>query len=99
MNEWVALVTDQHFGVRNNSHLFLEYQLKFYENVFFPALEEYNVLDIIDLGDTFDRRKSIDFQVLHQVRERYFRKLQKMEKTIYAIVGNHTAYYKNNNNK
>jgi DNA repair exonuclease SbcCD nuclease subunit len=97
MNEWVALVTDQHFGVRNNSQIFLEYQLKFYEDVFFPALEEYNVEDIIDLGDTFDRRKSIDFNILHQVREKYYRKLQKMQKTIYMIVGNHTAYYKNTN--
>ena len=97
MNEWVALITDQHFGVRNNSQIFLEYQLDFYEDVFFPALEEYNVLDIIDLGDTFDRRKSIDFNILYQVRERYYRKLQNMGKTLYSIVGNHTAYYKNTN--
>ena len=67
MNEWVALVTDQHFGVRNNSQIFLEYQLKFYEDIFFPALEEYDVLDIIDLGDTFDRRKSIDFNIIKEV--------------------------------
>ena len=97
MNEWIALVTDQHFGVRNNSQIFLEYQLDFYEDVFFPALEEYNVEEIIDLGDTFDRRKSIDFNILHQVKERYYRKLQNMGKTLYSIVGNHTAYYKNTN--
>ena len=71
MNEWIALVTDQHFGVRNNSQLFLQYQLKFYEDIFFSALEKYNVEEIIDLGDTFDRRKSIDFNILHQVKERY----------------------------
>ena len=46
MNEWVSS-GDQHFGVRNNSQIFLEYQLKFYEDIFFPALEEYDVLDII----------------------------------------------------
>lgn len=97
MNKWVALITDQHFGVRNNSQLFLDYYFKFYDNVFFPTLEEYNVLDIIDLGDTFDKRKSIDFNILDQVKERYYQKLLNMEKTVYSIVGNHTAYYKNTN--
>ena len=47
MNEWVALITDQHFGVRNNSQTFLDYYFKFYDDVFFPALEEYDVLDSI----------------------------------------------------
>jgi len=97
MNEWVALITDQHFGVRNNSQTFLDYYFKFYDDVFFPALEEYDVLDIIDLGDTFDKRKSIDFNILDQVKERYYQKLLNMEKTVYSIVGNHTAYYKNTN--
>ena len=97
MKEWIALITDQHFCVRNNSQVFLDYQMKFYEEVFFPALDEYDVLDIIDLGDTFDRRKTIDFNILDQVKERYYKKLQQMEKTIYCIVGNHTAYYKNTN--
>ena len=75
MNDWIALITDQHFGVRNNSQVFLDYYFKFYDNVFFPKLEEYNISEIIDLGDTFDKRKSIDFNILDQVKNRYFKKL------------------------
>ena len=97
MNEWIALITDQHFGVRNNSQMFLDYYFKFYDDVFFPSLEEYGVSEIIDLGDTFDKRKSIDFNILDQVKNRYFKKLLDREKTVYSIVGNHTAYYKNTN--
>ena len=50
MNDWIALITDQHFGVRNNSQVFLDYYFKFYDNVFFPKLEEYNISEIIDLS-------------------------------------------------
>ena len=42
-NEWVALITDQHFGVRNNSQVFLDYYFKFYEETFFPTLKEYGI--------------------------------------------------------
>ena len=47
-NEWVALITDQHFGVRNNSQIFLDYYFKFYEETFFPTLEEYGIEEIRD---------------------------------------------------
>ena len=96
-NEWVALITDQHFGVRNNSQIFLDYFFKFYEETFFPTLKEYGIEEIIDLGDTFDKRKTVDFNMFDQVCNRYFDKLQAMDITIYSIVGNHTAYYKNTN--
>jgi len=98
MPKWIALVTDQHFGARSNSQIFLDYFMKFYDNVFFPALEEYGVEEIIDLGDTFDRRKSVDFYILNQVKERYYDKLLNKNIKIHSIVGNHTAYYKNTNN-
>ena len=32
----IALVTDQHFGVRNDNTKFLDYFEKFYSNIFFP---------------------------------------------------------------
>ena len=40
----VAIITDQHFGARKNSKHFHEYFLKFYENIFFPAIEIPNVI-------------------------------------------------------
>ena len=60
----VAIITDQHFGARKNSKLFHDYFLKFYNEVFFPRLEEEGVTTVVDMGDTFDSRKGIDFSAL-----------------------------------
>ena len=57
----VAIITDQHFGARKNSKLFHDYFLKFYNDIFFPYLEENDIKVVIDMGDTFDSRKGIDF--------------------------------------
>ena len=94
----VAIITDQHFGARKNSKLFHDYFLKFYEDVFFPTLEKEGITTIVDMGDTFDSRKGIDFAALSWAKNNYFDRLKKMGITVHTIVGNHTAYYKNTNN-
>ena len=68
----VALITDQHFGGKQDSLNFLNHIKKFYEEQFFPYLEENNIHTVIDLGDTFDRRKFVNFNILKEVREFYF---------------------------
>jgi hypothetical protein len=93
----VAIITDQHFGARKNSKLFHDYFLKFYNDVFFPTLEEEGITTVIDMGDTFDSRKGIDFSALSWAKNNYYDRLQKMGVTVHTIVGNHTAYYKNTN--
>ena len=94
----IAIITDQHFGARKNSKLFHDYFLKFYEDVFFPTLEKEGITTIVDMGDTFDSRKGIDFAALSWAKNNYFDRLKKMGITVHTIVGNHTAYYKNTNN-
>ena len=91
----IAIITDQHFGARKNSKLFHDYFLKFYEDVFFPTLEKEGITTIIDMGDTFDSRKGIDFAALSWAKNNYFDRLKDYK--IHTIVGNHTAYYKNTN--
>ena len=93
----VAIITDQHFGARKNSKLFHDYFLKFYNDVFFPTLEQYGITTVIDMGDTFDSRKGIDFSALSWAKNNYYDRLQQMGVTVHTIVGNHTAYYKNTN--
>ena len=93
----VAIITDQHFGCRKNSKLFHDYFLKFYENTFFPTLKEEGITTVIDMGDTFDSRKGIDFAALTWAKKNYYDRLKKMGITVHTIVGNHTAYYKNTN--
>jgi len=93
----VAIITDQHFGCRKNSKLFHDYFLKFYNDVFFPTLEKEGITTVIDMGDTFDSRKGIDFSALTWAKDHYFDRLRDMGITVHTIVGNHTAYYKNTN--
>ena len=94
----IAIITDQHFGARKNSKLFHDYFLKFYNDVFFPVLYSEGITTIVDMGDTFDSRKGIDFSALSWAKDNYYDKLKEMGITVHTIVGNHTAYYKNTNN-
>ncbi len=93
----VAIITDQHFGARKNSKHFHDYFLKFYNDVFFPTIEKEGITTIVDMGDTFDSRKGIDFSSLSWAKNNYYDRLRDLGCNIYSIVGNHTAYYKNTN--
>jgi len=93
----IAIITDQHFGARKNSKLFHDYFLKFYEDIFFPTLIKEGITTIIDMGDTFDSRKGVDFVSLEWAKNHYYDRLEELGITVHTIVGNHTAYYKNTN--
>lgn len=93
----VALITDQHFGARNDSTLFLDFYEEFYNNVFFPKLKEEGIQTVLVLGDTFDRRKYVNFNTLHRSKMMFFDKLDELGITVYMLAGNHDTYYKNTN--
>ena len=91
----IALITDQHLDGRKGSLAFWNYFQKFYDQIFFPTLEKEGVSTIIDLGDTFDNRKSMDFNTFNRVNENYFKRLKDYK--VHMILGNHCTYYKNTN--
>ena len=93
----IACVTDTHYGARKGSKTFHDYFKKFYEDVFFPELQRRNIKHCIHLGDAFDSRKSIDFWCLNWAKENVYDKFRDLGITVYQIVGNHDAYYKNTN--
>lgn len=93
----VIAITDQHFGFKRQSAVFHEYFLKFYNDVFFPFLEKNNITTILDLGDTFDSRKTLDLTTIEWAKTNYYNRLQSMGITVHTVVGNHTAYYRNTN--
>jgi len=93
----IAIITDQHFGARKNSKLFHDYFLKFYEDIFFPTLIKEGITTIVDMGDTFDSRKGVDFVSLEWAMNHYYDRLAELGITVHTIIGNHTAYYKNTN--
>ena len=91
----IAVITDTHYGARKGADYIHSYFKKFYDNVFFPYLEKHNIDTIIHMGDMFDSRKSIDYQSLEWSKRVVFEPLKKYK--VYAITGNHDAYYKNTN--
>jgi hypothetical protein len=91
----IAIITDQHLDGRKGNLAFWNYFQKFYDDVFFPTLEKERIDTVIDLGDTFDNRKSIDFNVCNRVTTNYFDKLKDFK--VHMLLGNHCVYYKNTN--
>ena len=91
----VAIITDTHYGCRKGSKFIHDYFELFYKNIFFPTLKEYGVETVIHMGDTFDSRKSIDYQSLEWAKRVVFDPL--MEYNVHMIIGNHDVYYKNTN--
>ena len=90
-----ALITDTHFGARNDSLVFSTFFQKFYENIFFPTLKERNIKSVIHLGDVVERRKFINFKTLNSMKDILFVPLEEMGGDIKIIIGNHDIYYKN----
>lgn len=93
----VAIITDQHFGARNDSTQCLDYYELFYKNIFFPKLKEEGITTILILGDTFDRRKYINFNSLARAKKMFFDVAYDNDMMITMIAGNHDTYYKNTN--
>jgi DNA repair exonuclease SbcCD nuclease subunit len=93
----VATITDQHFGSRNDSVNFLDFYEKFYKGTFFPTLEKEGIKTVLILGDTFDRRKYINFYSLKRTKEMFFDRLQELGVEVYMLAGNHDTYFKNTN--
>ena len=93
----IALLTDTHYGARKGSKTFHDYFQKFYDNIFFPTLEERKIKHAIHLGDSFDNRKNIDFWALNWAKEHVYDNFKKLNVKVHTIVGNHDLYYKNTN--
>ena len=93
----VAIITDQHFGARNDSTLFLDFYEKFYNDTFFPTLIKEKIDTVLILGDTFDRRKYINFFSLKRAKQMFFDPLFQMGIQVHMLAGNHDTYFKNTN--
>jgi DNA repair exonuclease SbcCD nuclease subunit len=91
----IALITDTHFGARSDNLPFDNFFKKFYDEIFFPTLERENIGCVFHLGDVFDRRKYINFNILKNSREYFFDRLR--DKEVYILAGNHDTYFKNTN--
>jgi DNA repair exonuclease SbcCD nuclease subunit len=93
----IALLNDTHCGIRNSSEVMMDYQERFYSEVFFPYLLENGITKILHLGDYYDNRKFINFKALEHNRKIFLEKLREYKIHMDIIPGNHDVFYKNTN--
>ena len=93
----IALITDTHWGVRNDHLAFLDNNKRFLDEVFFPYLDLHGVSTVIHLGDLVDRRKYLNINTAKRLRDDFISPLRERNIRAHLIIGNHDTYYKNTN--
>jgi DNA repair exonuclease SbcCD nuclease subunit len=93
----IALISDTHYGVRNDHPAFLDNTKSFLDNVFFPYIDNNNVECIIHPGDLVDRRKYININTARRLRQDFLDPIYHRGLPLDIIAGNHDTYYKNTN--
>lgn len=93
----IAVLGDTHWGCRNDSPVFARHISRFYNDVFFPYLDNNNINFIFHLGDIVDRRKYINFLSAKNLLKDFIEPIRKKNKFLYALIGNHDTYFKNTN--
>lgn len=89
------ILTDTHFGARNDSTFFNDYFFKFFNELVFPYIKTHQIKTIYHLGDFWDRRKYINFNTLNMVRQSVIEPLGDLGVTLKVLLGNHDIFYKN----
>jgi len=93
----IALITDTHWGVRNDQLAFLDNNKRFIDEVFLPYLDAHSIRTVIHLGDLVDRRKYLNINTAKRLRSDFIQPLHARGIRAHLIIGNHDTYYKNTN--
>lgn len=93
----IAVITDLHFGARNDEQFQMDHQFNFLKNIFFPTLKEQNIKKLFVLGDLWDKRKILNIRTEELVHENFFEPLWEENIESWFLIGNHDVYYKNTN--
>lgn len=96
-NNKIAIITDIHFGKRNDSPIILNAQKRFFREIFFPFLEKEEISCVVNLGDTFDRQKYTNNETLSIANKEFFQPIRQKGLDYIGIVGNHDKPFKNTN--
>ena len=93
----IGIITDTHFGARNDNLNFNDYFYKFYDDIFFPTLKERGITTCVHMGDVVDRRKFISYRIASDFRRCFIERFKELNIDLHIIIGNHDTYYKNTN--
>ena len=92
----VIVLGDTHWGANNGSTVMHTYFRKFYADLI-EYIKLNDIKAVIQLGDLFDRRKSVDFLSLWTAEDAMFKPLRELGVQLFVIAGNHDCTYKNTN--
>lgn len=92
----VLIIADTHFDIRAGHPVFHDYFSKVFKHIF-KYIDENQIKTIIQLGDTFDRRRQVNFLSLYKAQEQFFDPIKERGIKLYVIAGNHNCYYKTTN--
>lgn len=95
MRRLQILLSDTHFGVKNNSLTWLKSQTEFIEKQLIPFAKarkkQYDEICLYHLGDVFDSRSSINVLILYKINELLTSAARVFDKVI-ILGGNHDYY-------
>jgi DNA repair exonuclease SbcCD nuclease subunit len=93
----IALITDTHWGIRNDSQIMHNQMKRFLDEVFWPVLSRESINTVVHLGDLVDRRKYINYLTAKRLREDFLDPMMTKGLDLHIIAGNHDTFYKNTN--
>jgi len=85
----VVIVGDTHFGIRSGSSMFAKFQIKFFNELLFPYMEEHGISTIIQTGDLFDHRTQLHLKSHHLIKPGIFDVMRQRNFVMHTLVGNH----------
>src|SRR6266550_7594034 len=90
----IAIVTDTHWGVRNDSPAFLDASKRFVDDVLLPVVDAEEIRTMLHLGDLTDRRKYINYNTAQRLRTDFIDPIVRRGIDFHITLGNHDVYWK-----
>lgn len=96
MGHKIALISDIHFGVKNNSETYLKIMADFFYKTLSSLLKTRKITDVRILGDLFDCRNNINVRTMNTVLDIFAWYERKMPDVKFkCLIGNHDIYFRN----
>jgi hypothetical protein len=87
----VAIINDSHLGKGNDSLAHDSYFQRFYDKILFPELYSRKIKVIWHLGDLYDRRRFVNFDILSRSRDYFVQPISDFY--VKMVIGNHDIYH------